>query len=85
MSGTLSEITPTGTETTIYGLPIYVACGPEGESKGLIIYIPDAFRWKLPNNCALADQYVKNGGFTVYLPDFMNGNLQLRLTYMYSD
>ncbi|KFY28203.1 hypothetical protein V491_00578 [Pseudogymnoascus sp. VKM F-3775] len=73
VSGTLSEITPTGTETTIHGLPTYVA-RPEGESKGLIIYIPDAFGWKFPNNRALADQYAKNGGFTVYLPDFMNGH-----------
>ena len=72
VSGTLSDKTPTGTETTIHGLPTYVAL-PEGESKGLIVYIPDAFGWKFNNNRVLADQYAKNGGFTVYLPEFMDG------------
>jgi hypothetical protein len=72
ISGTLAEETPTGTETTIHGLSTYVAT-PEEESKGLIIYIPDAFGWKLPNNRVLADSYAKKGGFTVYIPDFMGG------------
>jgi dienelactone hydrolase len=38
----------------------------------LIIYIPDAFGWKLPNNRVLADKYAK-AGFTVYIPEFMDG------------
>ncbi|KFY55689.1 hypothetical protein V496_06911 [Pseudogymnoascus sp. VKM F-4515 (FW-2607)] len=73
VSGTLSEGTPTGTETIIHGLPTYVAV-PEGESKGLLVYIPDAFGWKFTNNRVLADQYAKKGGFTVYLPEFMDGH-----------
>ncbi|KFY23050.1 hypothetical protein V493_06135 [Pseudogymnoascus sp. VKM F-4281 (FW-2241)] len=73
VSGTLSEGTPTGTETIIHGLPTYVTV-PEGQSKGLIVYIPDAFGWKFRNNRVLADQYAKKGGFTVYLPDFMDGH-----------
>ncbi|OBU00694.1 hypothetical protein VE01_01327 [Pseudogymnoascus verrucosus] len=73
VSGTLSDKTPTGTETTIHGLPTYVAL-PEGESKGLIVYIPDAFGWKFNNNRVLADQYAKKGGFTVYLPEVMDGH-----------
>lgn len=72
ISGTLADETPTGTETTIHGRPTYVAT-PEGESKGLIIYIPDAFGWKFTNNRVLADKYAKDGGFTVYIPDFMGG------------
>lgn len=72
VSGTLTDQTPTGTEATIHGLSTYVAL-PDGESKGLIIFIPDAFGWKLPNNRVLADNYAKKGGFTVYIPDFMDG------------
>ena len=39
--------------------------------------IPDAFGWELSNCRLLADAYSKEGGFLVYLPDFMNGKNQL--------
>jgi dienelactone hydrolase len=72
VSGTLSVETSTGTETTIHGRRTYIAT-PEGESKGLIVFITDAFGWKFPNNRVLADKFAKKGGYTVYIPDFMDG------------
>jgi len=75
-SGTISISTPTGTVTTIHGLPTYVTAPEDGvKPKGLIVFIADAFGYTLPNNQALADQYAKKGGFLVYVPDFMGGKL----------
>jgi dienelactone hydrolase len=72
VSGVINSGTPTGSETTVHGLPTYVA-RPEGQSKGLIVIIPDSFGWVFPNSRVLADKYAHDGGFTVYLPDFMGG------------
>ena len=74
MSGTLHRETPTGRVTTLHGLPAYVAEPPSGSPKGIIVIIPDAFGWELPNIRALADHYAKRGDFRVYVPDFMNGD-----------
>lgn len=68
--GSLHAGTPTGREDKIYGLDCYIAEGPS--SKGIIVIIPDAFGWTLPNNRILADEYAKRG-FTVYLPEVMDG------------
>lgn len=73
VSGTPSTLEPTGSETTIHGLRTYVS-KPEGTPKGLVVLIPDAFGWDFVNCRVLADKFSKNGGFLVYLPDFMNGN-----------
>jgi len=76
VSGVINEGIPTGSTTTIFGLPTYVA-HPEGQAKGLVVIVPDAFGWEFSNGRVLADSYAKKGGFLVYLPDFMNGVLSL--------
>ena len=38
-----------------------------------MVIIPDLFGWKLNNSRVLADRYAERGGYTVYLPDFMDG------------
>ena len=75
LSGSVKEGTPTGTTTTIHGLDVYVA-RPEGTLKGLIVFIPDIFGWEMSNSRLLADSFAKEGGFLVYLPNFMNGKYQ---------
>jgi dienelactone hydrolase len=73
-SGTVHLGTPTGTTTTIHGLPVYVAKPPDDVTpKGIIVMIPDAFGWDIVNNRLLSDHYAERGNFLVYLPDFMNG------------
>lgn len=73
--GGISTAEPTGTENTIHGLPTYVARPPDDViPKGIVVFIPDAFGWAFVNNRALCDRYAKDGGFLVYLPEFMNGN-----------
>ncbi|KAF4628251.1 hypothetical protein G7Y89_g9897 [Cudoniella acicularis] len=72
--GGITTSHPTGTETTIHGLPTYVASPDEGVTpKGIIVFITDAFGWKFVNNRVLSDHYAKKGGFLVYCPDFMDG------------
>lgn len=65
--------TPTGTVTTLHGIPTYVAQPEEGVPKGVIVMVTDAFGWDFVNNRVLCDQYAKKGGFIVYCPDFMMG------------
>ena len=73
-SGTLHERTPAGREETIHGLPTYVTEPPNGVApKGIVVIIPDFFGWTFVNSRVLADTYAKRGGWTVYLPDFMDG------------
>jgi len=56
-------------------LPTYIAEPPSGTPpKGIVVIIPDAFGWELPNSRVLADSYAEKGNFRVYLPDFMNGH-----------
>ena len=42
-------------------------------AKGIVVIIPDLFGWTLNNSRVLADRYAERGGWTVYLPDFMDG------------
>lgn len=80
-SGTVSTGTPTGTITAIHDLPTYVTTSEDGvKPKGLVVFIADSFGYTLPNNQVLADQYAKKGGFLVYVPDFMGGELPQRIT-----
>ena len=75
-TGTLHEGTPAGQVRTIHTLPTYVSDPPPGiDPKAIIVIISDAFGWELSNNRVLADAYARRGGYTVYLPDFMNGRL----------
>lgn len=70
-TGSLHTGTPTGRIEKVHGLDCYVADAP-GTPKGIIVIIPDAFGWTLPNNRILADDYAANG-FKVYLPELMEG------------
>ena len=74
VSGTLHEGTPAGRVETVHGLATYVTEPPNGATpKGIVVIIPDAFGWTLVNSRILADRYAERLGFTVYLPDFMDG------------
>ena len=73
-SGVLHAGTPSGREETIHGLATYVTDPPSGvAAKGIVVIIPDVFGWSLTNSRVLADRYAERGGYTVYLPDFMDG------------
>jgi dienelactone hydrolase len=72
VSGTLHAGTPSGTITTLHGLPTYIA-SPSGPPKGTIIILPDAFGWSFNNSRILADAYASKGAFRVLLPDIMGG------------
>ncbi|KAK0726121.1 Alpha/Beta hydrolase protein [Lasiosphaeris hirsuta] len=70
-----SDVALSGVEAEVQGLPTYVT-GPEAgvTPRGIIVVVPDAFGWTLPNTRALADAYARRVQATVYLPDFMNGH-----------
>lgn len=72
--GGVSDLQPTGTVTTLHGLPTYVAQPEDGVTpKGIVVILTDAFGWDFVNNRVLSDIYAKKGGFIVYCPDFMDG------------
>lgn len=77
-TGSLHTGTPTGRVEKVHGLDCYIADAPNGSSKGVIVIIPDAFGWELPNNRILADDYAKNG-FKVLLPEFQAGTIILSI------
>ena len=73
-SGTLHTGTPLGRVETLHNLPCYISDPPNGaQAKGVVVIIPDAFGWELPNSRVLADNYAKRAGVRVLLPDFMDG------------
>jgi dienelactone hydrolase len=73
-SGAIHTGNPTGSTTTLHGLPVYVALPRDGSTpKGVVVMIPDAFGWDFVNNRLLCDAYAEKGGWLVYLPDFMGG------------
>lgn len=59
-TGSLHTGTPTGRIERLHGLDCYVADAPS-TPKGIIVIIPDAFGWTLPNNRILADDYAADG------------------------
>lgn len=80
---------PTGKIDKVYGRDTYIA-EPEGQVKGIIVIVPDAFGWQLINNQLLADEYARLGSFKVYLPDFMDGTaaalwVNETLDHLYND
>lgn len=72
VSGTLNSESPTGSEATVHGLPTNVA-HPDGQPKGLIVIVSDAFGMKFVNGKLLADQQDKKEGYLVYIPECING------------
>lgn len=78
-TGTLrGDETPAGHEEVINGLPTYVTRPDAGvEPLGSVVFLTDAFGWKLRNSRVLADAYAKRVPCIVYVPDFMNGSYAL--------
>lgn len=66
-TGSLHTGTPTGRIEKVHGFDCYIADAPTGSPKGIVVIIPDAFGWKLPNNRILADEYAKKGNFQVVI------------------
>lgn len=46
---------------------------PSEAPKAIVVMVSDGFGWEFVNNRLLADAYAWNGGFRVYLSDFMDG------------
>jgi hypothetical protein len=68
---------PSGSEQEIHSLQTYVTTGEA--NRAIIVIIPDMFGWQLPNTRLLADRIQRETGATVYVPDFMAGELLLFL------
>jgi hypothetical protein len=78
--GHAHEGQPSGKITKLHGLDTYVSEPADGRpARGIIVVIPDAFGWDFVNTRLLADRYADKGGYKVYLPDFMGGQLILVL------
>lgn len=68
--------TPRGNVERRHGRNTYVAEPKEAaESKGTIVFVCDAFGWEFVNNRILADRYASRTGYTVLVPDFLNGRI----------
>ena len=61
--------------TKLHGLDCYVADAPDSCPRGIVVIVPAATGWNMPNNRVLADCYARRGGFQVLLPDFTNGKV----------
>ncbi|KAL1297365.1 hypothetical protein AAFC00_004905 [Neodothiora populina] len=74
-TGSLHTGAPTGEVSKLHGFDTYIAVPPGGveAAKGIVVVLPDIFGWTFPNNRILADDYARKGGFSVLLPDFMDG------------
>ncbi|EJD49375.1 alpha/beta-hydrolase [Auricularia subglabra TFB-10046 SS5] len=68
------EGTPTGKIENIGGVDTYVAL-PEGDypKDKALLFLPNVFGYKFPNNQLLADDFARNG-FQVYMPDYLNND-----------
>lgn len=73
-TGSLHTGTPQGRVDKLHGLDCYIAEPPTDSPKGVVVIIPDAFGWELPNNRILADEYAKNGNFRVVSTDVRSNN-----------
>jgi dienelactone hydrolase len=76
-AGHINDATPTGRIEKLHGRETYIAEPKSGNTKGIIVIIPDAFGLQFVNNQLLADHYAARGDYKVYLPDFMDGALEL--------
>ena len=74
--GSLDDGTPTGEETKIAGLDVYVArpkeAAPAGKGKAVVL-CTDIFGWKLVNVRLVADEMASRLGHEVLVPDFFQG------------
>jgi dienelactone hydrolase len=79
-SGSIWTSSPAGKEEIIHGVRTYVATPPDATtgtpnalSASTILFITDAFGFKLVNSKLLADQYAAHTGLRVLVPDLMPG------------
>jgi dienelactone hydrolase len=63
--------TPSGQESKLADLNVYVAEG--SNPSAALLYIHDALGWGWHNARLLADHYAREAGVTVYVPDFFGG------------
>ncbi|EAQ86229.1 hypothetical protein CHGG_07482 [Chaetomium globosum CBS 148.51] len=78
LQASLWEGTPTGTETTLDGVPnpTYIAYPPSTTTTAnAILYIHDLLGWTFPNARLAADALARATNATVYLPDFLGGEV----------
>ncbi|KAH6850519.1 Alpha/Beta hydrolase protein [Chaetomium sp. MPI-CAGE-AT-0009] len=87
LQASLWEGTPTGTETTLDGVPnpTYVAHPPstststtttgDDTTTTAILYVHDLLGWTWRNARLIADALARATGATVYLPDFFGGEV----------
>lgn len=78
VSGYIRDGSPNGKVSKVAGLDTYIAepSGSPTEIKpGVIVIIPDIFGWTLPNARLLADDWADKSKRTVYVPDFMFGDI----------
>ncbi|RYP18764.1 hypothetical protein DL767_009764 [Monosporascus sp. MG133] len=72
-TGTVHQTETKGKVSKLHNRDTYVS-GPELiASKGVVVVISDAFGWELPNTRIWADRLAEKGGWTVLVPDFMDG------------
>lgn len=81
---------PKGKIETVHGIKTYIANGGDGDSsepsKSAILYLPDAFSLQLVNNLILADEYAKQTGCRVLIPDIVrNGGMSPHLLPLMED
>ncbi|KPI43647.1 uncharacterized protein AB675_6705 [Cyphellophora attinorum] len=71
-TGTPQTATPRGTYSHLYGCRTYTATPTDPHPSGsVILYLPDFFSHKLPNNALLCDAYAGATGCTVVFPDIV--------------
>ncbi|KAH6641149.1 hypothetical protein F5144DRAFT_545235 [Chaetomium tenue] len=87
LQASLWEGTPTGSETTLDGVPnpTYIAYPPSTTTTtpqttppttaNAILYIHDLLGWTFPNARLAADALARATNATVYLPDFLGGEV----------
>lgn len=79
---------PKGKIETVHGIKTYIANGGDDSksSKSAILYLPDAFSLQLVNNLILADEYAKQTGCRVLIPDIVrNGGMPAHLLPLMED
>ncbi|KAF9443244.1 dienelactone hydrolase endo-1,3,1,4-beta-D-glucanase [Macrolepiota fuliginosa MF-IS2] len=72
--GARHEGTVEGKEATINGVAVYIATPTvEYPKDKAILFLPDVFGYQLSNAQLLADDFARNGFYTI-LPDYLNGD-----------
>lgn len=84
-TGTIHQGETLGKEIKLHDLDVYVTSPDVEDATGIIVMIPDAFGFKMPNNRLWGDQVAQKWGWTVFLPDCMNAeHSQMVFWYYFS-